>query len=160
MIRIRPSASVNKARFLALAAHEDNVEVVLSNPKLARYIEDFGRDGDTAVVAEDDETRATVGVAWARFWTRDNCGFGFVDEATPELAVAVEEEFRGRGIGARLIEALLAQLRASQDIEQVSLNVRADSRAVALYERLGFVKIEGSERTNRTGGISFNMIAR
>jgi len=162
MIHIRPFESRDKAllpHFLAIAAHEEDVKIAMSNPNLARYVAGFGRDGDVAVVAEDGEAGAVVGVVWARFWTRNNFGFGFVDEATPELAVAVEVELQGQGIGARLIEALMSELRVSR-CEQVSLNVRADSRVVAFYERLGFVKIEGSERTNRTGGQSFNMKAR
>ncbi len=162
MICIRPFASRDATllpRFLLLAAHENEAEVVMLNPNLARYVARFGRDGDTAVVAENSETRKIVGIAWARFWTRDECGFGWVDEQTPELAVAVEPEYRGQGIGARLVEALFEELRA-KGVQQVSLNARATSRAVRLYERLGFREIEGSGRTNRTGGQSFNMKTR
>ena len=42
--------------------------------------------------------------------------------------------------------------------EAVSLSVRGDNTAVRLYERVGFIKIPGSEILNRTGEISFNMI--
>lgn len=160
MIHIRSFEPQDEAllpRFLALAAHEREVETVLLNPKLARYVKDWGRDGDTAVVAQNDETQAVVGIAWARLWTNDNRGFGFVDEHTPELAVAVELEFQGRGIGTRLVQDLNLCLRRHH--QTVSLNVRADSPAVRLYERLEFHRIEGSERTNRTGGLSFNMTA-
>lgn len=159
MIQIRAFQSADETHllhFLALAAHEADVQIVLVNPNLARYIENFGRAGDCAFVAHDGEE--IVGIAWARLWMPDDCGFGWVDEQTPEMAIAVEAQFRGCGIGTRLLEALKQQLKAN-GAQQVSLNVRADSPAVRLYEKLGFEKIVGSERTNRTGGQSFSMLA-
>ncbi len=98
-------------------------------------------------------------MAWARFWASDNHGFAWIDEQTPELAIAVEDDFRGQGIGARLIEALKFELHR-KGATQIALNVRADSRAVRLYQKLGFAKVESGERTNRAGGVSFNMLAR
>lgn len=51
--------------------------------------------------------------------------------------VFVEPRARGAGVGARLIETLLAQ--APDFIEQTHLVVVSDNRsAIALYERLGF----------------------
>ena len=174
-------------RFLSLAAHEEETEVVLSNPALALYVANWGRRGDCAVVAEDLETRAIVGMAWARFWTKNQHGFGWIDELTPELAVAIEPEFQGQGIGTRLIEALKCRLRAVSltarwdtrtqrwvtasipvEVDQpemqmaphkVALNVRDGSPAIRLYERAEFAKVDGSERQNRTGSVSFNMAA-
>ena len=143
-------------RFLALAAHETDAQTVLTNPDLARYIEDFGRNGDCAVVARNN--KQIIGIAWARLWTPDNRGFGWIDEQTPELAIAVETDFQNQGIGTRLIESLKQQLKTS-GAQQVSLNVRADSSAVRLYEKLGFAKIAASERINRAGGVSFSMLA-
>ncbi len=160
MIQIRafcPADAAHLPRFLALAAHETEIEAALANPNLARYIGNFGRAGDCAVVAHGGEQ--IIGIAWARLWTSDNCGFGWVDEQTPEMALAVEADFRNRGIGARLIEALKTHLRES-GAQQMSLNARTDSPAVRLYEKLGFGVIVRSERVNRTGGASFSMLAR
>lgn len=173
MIHLRPYQSSDRAelpRFLALAAHEDTIQNVWDNPDLTRYIADFGRAGDAAIVAQHEAHEAdeadeaheaherVIGIAWARFWTSEDHGFGWLDEATPEIAMAVVPRFRGQGIGARLIEALKSHLREA-GAAQVSLNVRADSPAVRLYQRLGFERIAGSERRNRTGGQSFNMSA-
>ena len=90
--------------FLALAAHEADAQSALSNPDLARYIENFGRAGDCAVVATIESE--IVGLAWARVGTRDDRGFGWIDAQTPEMAIAVAPQYRNCGIGARLIEAL------------------------------------------------------
>ena len=84
--------------------------------------------------------------------------FGYVDERTPELAVGVLPDFRGRGIGQLLLERLMNA--AASKYAAVSLNVRASNPAVRLYDRLGFRKVEGSDMVNRVGGHSFNMIVR
>lgn len=160
MLKIRAFEDADKLqlpRFLALAAHEEDIQIVLSNPDLARYIENFGRAGDCAVVAQNNEQ--IIGIAWARLWAPDDHGFGWVDEQTPEMAIAVEADFWDQGVGARLIEALQSALRA-KNATQMSLNVRANSPAVRLYQRLGFEKIAASERANRMGGVSFNMLAQ
>jgi ribosomal protein S18 acetylase RimI-like enzyme len=52
--------------------------------------------------------------------------------------LAVGEGWRGRGVGAALIEALLALAR-EQEIHRVEIAAaRSNGRAMALYERLGF----------------------
>ena len=61
------------------------------------------------------------------------------------LGLGVLPEHRGRGIGAALIEAAIKAARDS-GLTRVELTVREDNaRAIALYERLGFVR-EGVKR--------------
>ena len=74
---------------------------LLDLPQLRIFHEDWGREGDTALVAELDGQ--PVGLVWYRFFTEDVHGEGFVDEATPEVAIAVVEGQRGNGIGAALM---------------------------------------------------------
>ena len=78
---------------------------------VSRYVRGWGRPGDTAVIAL--ENGFPVGAAWYRLFTAAEPGYGFVDERTPELAIAVVPSKRGHGIGDQLLDALLARARES-----------------------------------------------
>ena len=142
---------------LAYAAHESSLDAVKSNRDLARYVQGFGRDGDVGFVAETKQNQV-IGAAWLRLWTDSNKGYGYVSNEIPELAIAVHPNYRGQGIGTRLLNQLLNH--ASSQLLSVSLSVRADNPALRLYERLGFMLVPGSEITNREGTQSFSMIYR
>ncbi|HEY0518205.1 MAG TPA: GNAT family N-acetyltransferase, partial [Ilumatobacteraceae bacterium] len=73
---------------------------ILDAPKIAHYLLGFGRPGDDAEIAISDDT--PIGAAWCRRMRADDAGYGFVDEETPELGMAVVEECRGTGVGTRL----------------------------------------------------------
>src|SRR4029450_9459883 len=75
-------------------------EFLLAHPKLTIFHPDRGRPGDVGLVAEEDG--APVGVVWYRRFTEAEHGEGFVDEATPELAIAVADGHRGHGLGSAL----------------------------------------------------------
>lgn len=108
---------------------------VVHDPSLARYAERWmQRTGDLGVVAES--AGEPVGVAWLRQWTGADRGFGFVDEETPELAMAVWPGYRGRGIGTALLTRLLEA--ATPKHPAVSLSVSLTNPALRLYERFGF----------------------
>jgi ribosomal protein S18 acetylase RimI-like enzyme len=124
-------------------------EEVLAEPELAKLLNGWGRKGDTAVVAEwEDGT--PIGAAWYRFWTAANHSYGFVDADTPELGIAVHQEFRQQGIGTALLTALLEQARHSA-IARISLSVEPENYSRALYEKLGFKKVG-------TSGTSWTML--
>lgn len=114
------------------------IEEVLAEPLLARYVEDWGRAGDEGVVAE--EGGEPVGAAWFRLFTLEEPGFGFVDEKVPELAIAVVPLHRRKGIGTRLLQALIERAR-EDGYASVSLSVAAHNRSRMMYERAGFVKV-------------------
>lgn len=86
-----------------------------------------------------------TGAVWVRRFNDDDHGYGYVDDRTPELSVAVVAEHRGHGIGRCLIAAMLVQIRL-QGTRQVSLSVEIDNPARQLYESLGFTP------TTATGG--------
>ncbi len=105
---------------------------------VSRYVLGWGRLGDAAVIAIEDYW--PIGAAWYRLFTRDEPGYGFVDEQTPEISIAVVPNKRGSGHGSQLLEALIE--RARQDgYKALSLSVEPDNPALKLYERLGFRKV-------------------
>jgi ribosomal protein S18 acetylase RimI-like enzyme len=105
---------------------------------LARYVDNWGRPGDLAVIAH--ETGNRVGAAWLRVFRQSEPGYGFVDENTPELSIAVVPSRRRHGLGQELMDALLAAARGAGH-GAVSLSVEADSAAVGFYERNGFTHV-------------------
>ncbi len=125
--------------------HEAAHRRPLSDPAVARYLEGWGRAGDTAVVALEPGDERRVGAAWYRLYPSDDRGYGFVDASTPEVAIAVVPDRHGRGVGAALLGALLNTARA-RGFHALSLSVRRDNpAAIKLYERNGFVKLFGVE---------------
>ena len=78
-----------------------------TDPALARYVEDWGRPHDEGVVALDPRTNERIGAAWMRLLTGDNRGAGYVDDTTPEVALAVLPAHRRRGIAGSLLLALI-----------------------------------------------------
>lgn len=75
------------------------------------------------------------------------------------LGMGVLKDYRGRGLGRRLIEAALAHARDKNGIEKVELTVfESNTRAAALYESAGFV-LEGRRlRGRRLDGVYDNLL--
>lgn len=127
-------------------------------PKLRRYVEGFGdRPGDVGVVAVGASGRV-VGGAWARLLVGDErSDETFVDDQTPEVAIAVRPSQRGRALGDALLAALVEAARRAGHPALV-LSVREGNPARRLYERHGFRAI--GTVTNRVGGRSTQMLLR
>lgn len=111
--------------------------------RTSRYVRGWGRKGDTAVIAL--EGGFAVGAAWYRVFGPEEPGYGFVDERTPELAIAVVPSKRGHGIGEQLLTSLIERARES-GYDALSLSVEPGNPARKLYERHGFEVVDqGSE---------------
>ena len=108
---------------------------VVQQPELARYVAGWGRDGDRGFVAHDAESGKPFAAAWLRLPVGEHKGFGYVDEATPELAFAVHPQHRNRGIATSLLTQLV---RSTPDEAAISLSKAAGNPALRLYERFGF----------------------
>ena len=101
-------------------------------PELQIYIADFGtQPGDHCLVAEVEEK--VVGAAWCRIME----DYGHIDNDTPSLAISLLPEYRGMGIGTRLLNALLLLLREN-GYRRASLSVQKENPALRLYHRMGF----------------------
>ena len=109
---------------------------IVNRPELARYVRDWGDVNDLGFVAVTEKSRQPIGAAWIRLLTGDNRGYGYVDDATPELSIAVLPEYRGQGVGTGLLIHLLQAVSIHH--RSVSLSIEAGNPASRLYRRLGF----------------------
>ena len=112
---------------------------ILERPELQVYISDFGRnEGDCAVLASADGK--IIGAAWARIMD----DYGHIDAETPSLAIAVYKNYRGKGIGKKLLSLLLSCMQ-ERDYKQVSLSVQKQNPAVRLYKKAGFITVKETD---------------
>jgi GNAT superfamily N-acetyltransferase len=105
---------------------------VVRRPEIARYVEGWGRIGDSGFVAHDKKSRVLLGAVWLRR-PRDK------SDASPELALAVKPEHRRHGIGTALLTQLV---RANPDQSSISVSFVAGKPVLRLYERFGFKVVE------------------
>ncbi len=123
---------------------------IINDPKIFAYIRDFSaKSGDLGVVAE--QNGQIVGAAWTRIIP----AHGHINDEIPELAISILPEFRGYGIGTKLLKKLFAVLRANGYV-RTSLSVQKDNPAVRLYKRLGYRITE--EKLDHAGNEDFIMI--
>ena len=108
---------------------------------VARYVNNWGRPGDTGLVAWEN---GPIGAAWYRLFKSTAPGYGFVDDETPELTIAVVPSRRGKGFGHELMTGLLERARRA-GFDALSLSVEKTSPAVSLYERYGFRRVAESD---------------
>jgi GNAT superfamily N-acetyltransferase len=142
VIRKGSAADVPFMRSMIAHAYAWRVNAFEADIPLTRYVDNWGRAGDVAIIAH--ETGNRVGAAWLRLFPSSEPGYGFVDEQTPELSVAVVPSRRRHGLGQELMDGLLAAARGAGH-QAVSLSVEADSPAVAFYERNGFERVRDAD---------------
>lgn len=112
---------------------------IVERPELRVYTDDFGtRRGDNCIVAAVDDR--IVGAVWTRIMD----DYGHVDDDTPSFAISLYKEYRGRGIGTRLMKEMLSLLRM-QGFGKASLAVQKANYAVRMYEALGFCTVDENE---------------
>ena len=112
---------------------------ILSLPSLRLYVDGFGQSKhDVALVAEVNGKIA--GAIWARIMD----DYGHIDNHTPSLAIALFQEYRGKGIGSMLLNTMLKVLH-HKGYQYVSLAVQKKNAAVRMYHRTGFVIVDENE---------------
>ena len=109
---------------------------IVKLPELAKYVQGWGLEHDSGFLAVDADTQRPVGAVWLRLFTGAARGYGYIDDQTPELSIAILPEYRGCGVGTQLITHLLDT--AAGKYHAVSLSVHQHNPAFKLYQRLGF----------------------
>ena len=105
---------------------------IVNLPELQVYIRDFGaQPHDHCLVAEAE------GVVVGAVWVRDMPDYGHVADGVPSFAISVRPEHRGRGIGTKLMQAMLDLLR-QKGYKKASLSVQKTNYAARMYTKLGF----------------------
>jgi ribosomal protein S18 acetylase RimI-like enzyme len=105
---------------------------IVRRPEFARYVEGWGRCGDTGFVAHNKKDGMLLGAVWLR---------KPVDkpDAPPELALSVKPEHRKHGIGTALLTQLV---RSNPEQSTISLSFVTGKPVLRLYERFGFKVVE------------------
>jgi ribosomal protein S18 acetylase RimI-like enzyme len=101
-------------------------------PEFSRYVEGWGRAGDTGFVAHNKKDGSLLGAVWLRRPLGKT-------HAPPELAFAVKPEHRRHGIGTALLTQLV---RANPEQSTICLSFVAGKPVLRLYERFGFKVVE------------------
>ena len=105
---------------------------IIENDDLQVYVRDFGESPhDHCLVADYDGK--IVGAVWSRMMD----DYGHIDNQTPSLAISLLKEYRGQGIGTRLLREMLDLLR-QEGYSQASLSVQKENYALRMYQRAGF----------------------
>lgn len=105
---------------------------IIEQPELKLYYEGFGTGKvDYCIVTDDD------GKVIGAVWTRIMNDYGHVDDETPSFAISLYKEYRGQGIGTKLMKEMLALLK-EKGYKQASLAVQKANYAVKMYRNVGF----------------------
>ena len=113
-------------------------EEFFTNREFQKLLSNWGRFGDRVVIAEDKSI--PVGVAWYRLWTESDHSYGFIDSNIPEIGIALELEYRSKGIGRILLKKLINIAREYR-FTALILSVDPGNFACKLYESEGFIKV-------------------
>ena len=117
---------------------------IINQPELSRYFINFGKKNDFCLVAEIKGK--LIGAIWIRVFKENDKGFGFIDNRTPELSMAVLEEYRNNGVGRLLLELMIKRLEKSE-YSQISLSVDKDNFAYGFYKKYGFKNYSSTEES-------------
>ena len=118
---------------------------IVQLPEISKYIDGWGtKKDDFGIIACISDVPA--GAVWARLFGESGKGFGFVDDKTPELVIAIMEGFRNKGLGKMLMEQFFL-MAIERGYRKVSLSVDKINPAFRFYQRLGFVTKGGTDQS-------------
>ena len=112
---------------------------IINQPDLQVYISNFGKEkDDLCFVAEAD------GKVVGAVWVRDMNDYGHIADGVPSFAISLYKEYRNFGIGTRLMETMLMELKG-RGYNRTSLAVQKANYAVRMYKKVGFEIIDETE---------------
>ena len=112
---------------------------IIEQPELKLYYDGFGiGEADFCIVADDE------GKVIGAVWTRIMNDYGHVDEETPSFAISLYKEYRGQGIGTKLMKEMLNLLK-EKGYKRASLAVQKANYAVKMYEKVGFKVVDEND---------------
>jgi GNAT superfamily N-acetyltransferase len=146
MIVIRRGDRLDVPFLRSLLAHAYNWHVTVfdTDISISRYVDGWGRKGDTALIAMDGGH--SVGAGWYRLFREGVPGYGFVDDATPELTIVVVPSRQGEGIGQELLAALIARAKAD-GYAGLSISTERGTRESENYLAAGFEQVGERDST-------------
>lgn len=112
---------------------------IINQPDLQVYISNFGKEkDDICFVAEAD------GKVVGAVWVRDMNDYGHIADGVPSFAISLYKEYRNFGIGTRLMETMLMELKG-RGYNRTSLAVQKANYAVRMYKKVGFEIIDEND---------------
>lgn len=105
---------------------------VLEVPHIKEFFVDWGREGDLGYFAFDEQDNP-AGIVQVRYKSSPTS----MHRNLPELALAVLPEYRGQGVGLKLMEHILAQVEKTADGVRLGVHPK-NKAAINLYHRFGF----------------------
>lgn len=117
---------------------------IVNLKELAIYYKNFGTEHDACLLAEYQEK--VIGAVWTRLFTKSDAGYGFLDDKTPELSMAVLKDYRKKGIGKQLLGSML-KLLIALGYKQVSLSVDLKNYAFRMYLKAGFTIFKSDSKS-------------
>jgi len=70
--------------------------------------------------------------------------FGHIDDETPSFAISLYKEYRGLGIGTKMMEKMLSLLK-DKGYKRASLAVQKANYALRMYKSVGFKIVDENE---------------
>lgn len=114
-------------------------KTIIASPELQVYVARFGEAKDDHGLVAEVEGKI-VGAVWVRIMN----DYGHIDDKTPSLAISLDKEYRGLGIGTAMMKEILALLK-TYGYRQVSLSVQKANYAVKMYRKAGFGIVRENE---------------
>ena len=114
-------------------------KAIINQPDLQVYIRNFGSEKDDICFVAEADSRVVGAV-----WVRDMQDYGHIADGIPSFAISLYNEYRGFGIGTRLMTAMLEELR-DRGYARASLAVQKANYAVKMYKRVGFVIVDEND---------------